>query len=65
MEVLSERDVKGLYKQAMAGSITQFTGVSDPYEPPEHPDVWVRSDQETVETSVERVWEALKERKLV
>lgn len=65
VEVLSERDVKGLYKQALAGSLTQFTGVSDPYEPPEHPDVWVRSDQETVETSVERVWEALKERKLV
>ena len=34
IEVLAERDVKGLYKQALAGEIANFTGVSDPYEPP-------------------------------
>jgi adenylyl-sulfate kinase len=65
LDVLAERDVKGLYKQAMAGLIPHFTGVSDPYEPPEKPDLWIRSDQESVEHSVERVWTILKDRDLV
>jgi adenylyl-sulfate kinase len=65
LEVLAERDVKGLYKQAMAGLIPHFTGVSDPYEPPENPDLWIRSDRETVEHSVQRVWSILKDRNLI
>ena len=45
VEVLAARDVKGLYKRALAGEVGNFTGISDPYEPPLHPDVTVRSDQ--------------------
>ncbi len=65
LEVLSVRDVKGLYKKALAGEIAVFTGVSDPYEAPVAPDLHIRSDQESVETSVERVWGMLKSRNLV
>lgn len=55
IEVLAERDVKGLYKKALAGEIEQFTGVSDPYEAPARPDVVIRSDRDAVDASVERV----------
>lgn len=55
IEVLAERDVKGLYRQALAGQLAHFTGVSDPYEPPRHPDIVVRSDREPVDASVTRV----------
>jgi adenylylsulfate kinase len=41
IEVCEQRDVKGLYKRAHAGEIHDFTGVDDPYEPPEHPDITV------------------------
>jgi len=44
LEVLEERDVKGLYKLARAGKIKNFTGISDPYEPPPNPEVVVHSD---------------------
>lgn len=44
VDVLVERDVKGLYRRAMAGEIQHFTGVSDPYEPPLNPDVTCHSD---------------------
>ena len=63
--VLAERDVKGLYKRAIAGEIQQFTGVSDPYEPPENADLTIRSDREQVSESVERVMALLKERELI
>jgi adenylylsulfate kinase-like enzyme len=59
IEVLAQRDVKGLYKKALAGEVSQFTGISDPYEPPLDPDVVVRSDRETVAESVERIWHEL------
>ncbi len=55
LEVVAARDVKGLYKKALAGEIQHFTGVSDPYEAPHQADVHIRSDQETVEQSVERI----------
>jgi sulfate adenylyltransferase len=51
----AERDVKGLYAQAFAGEIAQFTGVSDPYEPPPAPEVVLHTDREPVEGSVEQV----------
>jgi adenylylsulfate kinase len=41
VEVCEQRDVKGLYKRARAGEIHEFTGVDDPYEPPEHPEITV------------------------
>jgi adenylyl-sulfate kinase len=55
VEVLAERDVKGLYKQALAGKIENFTGVSDPYEPPVAPEVVIDSSKETVEASVDKI----------
>ncbi|MGQ9516138.1 MAG: adenylyl-sulfate kinase [Anaerolineae bacterium] len=61
LEVLIERDVKGLYKKALAGEITNFTGVNDPYEPPLHPEVVIHSDREAVEESVEKIMRKLKE----
>jgi adenylyl-sulfate kinase len=65
VEVLAERDVKGLYRKALAGEIAHFTGVSDPYEPPAQPDVVIRSDRDSVEQGLERVLAALVERGLL
>lgn len=55
LEVLIDRDVKGLYKKALAGEIENFTGVSDPYEDPENPEVTINSDSETPEESARKV----------
>ncbi|MBN1573105.1 MAG: adenylyl-sulfate kinase [Deltaproteobacteria bacterium] len=55
LEVLIDRDVKGLYKKALAGEIKNFTGVSDPYEEPENPEVTVNTDLETPEESARKV----------
>ena len=63
--VLAERDVKGLYKKALAGEILHFTGVNDPYEPPEAPDIRVDSSVEEITVSKERVWTLLKDRELI
>ena len=65
LEVVTGRDVKGLYKKAIAGEIPQFTGVSDPYEPPLHPEVVVQSDKESPEESARRVWSKLEELGLI
>jgi sulfate adenylyltransferase len=65
ISVLAERDVKGLYKKALAGELANFTGVSDPYEAPIRPDVVVRSDRETVEESLGRVLAALADKGLL
>ena len=65
VEVLAERDVKGLYRRALAGEIPQFTGISDPYEPPLTPEVTVNSSQETPEQSVEKIWATLERLGLV
>ena len=59
LEVCAERDVKGLYKKAMAGEIEQFTGVSDPYEPPAAPDLVLKTAEETPEESAKKVIEKL------
>jgi adenylyl-sulfate kinase len=59
VSVLVSRDVKGLYKKALAGEIPQFTGISDPYEPPLHPEVVVNSSRETPQESVERILRAV------
>jgi adenylyl-sulfate kinase len=55
LDALVERDVKGLYKRALAGEISNFTGVSDPYEPPLHPDVVVRTSEQSPEQSADAV----------
>ena len=55
VEVCAARDVKGLYAKAFAGEIANFTGVSDPYEPPENPEIVCHTALETVEESVKIV----------
>ena len=65
IEALAERDVKGLYRKALAGELAHFTGVSDPYEPPVNPEVVVRSDREPVEVSRDRILAALDARGLL
>jgi adenylyl-sulfate kinase len=59
LEKLVERDVKGLYKKALAGEIASFTGISDPYEEPHRPELVVESDRETVEQSLTRLLHTL------
>jgi adenylyl-sulfate kinase len=55
IDVLAERDVKGLYKKALRGEIKNFTGVDDPYQAPENPEVTIESDKETPEQSAAKV----------
>jgi adenylyl-sulfate kinase len=61
IEVLIKRDVKGLYKRALAGEIKNFTGISDPYEEPVAPEVVVNSSAESVEQSAARILKYLVE----
>jgi adenylyl-sulfate kinase len=63
--VLAERDVKGLYKRALAGELKGFTGVSDPYEEPLKPDVVVETDRESVEFSIGKILLELAQRGLI
>lgn len=55
LEVCIERDVKGLYKRAIAGEIDNFTGVSHPYEEPPNPEIIVETDKESLEESTEKI----------
>lgn len=65
LDTLVARDVKGLYKKALAGEIKQFTGVSDPYEEPLNPELVVESDHETVEESAVKILARLEELNLI
>ena len=59
VEVCVSRDVKGLYAKQAAGELTGLTGVDDPYEPPLSPEVVVPTHQQSIEESVEQIWQAL------
>lgn len=59
LDTLIDRDVKGLYKKALAGEIKNFTGVSDPYEAPENPEVRIDSGSQTPDESAAAVWDHL------
>jgi bifunctional enzyme CysN/CysC len=59
IEVCEARDPKGLYAKARAGEITGFTGIDDPYEPPEHPDLVIAADAEPPEAAAARIIELL------
>jgi adenylylsulfate kinase len=61
LEVLVERDVKGLYQKALAGEIENFTGVSDPYEEPLHPEIVVHTGTESPEQSLANILSKLEE----
>jgi adenylylsulfate kinase len=65
VEACEERDVKGLYAKARAGEIKEFTGVSDPYEPPENPEIVCETEQETPEESAGKIVEYLEARGLL
>jgi len=55
------RDVKGMYKKAISGEIKEFTGISDPYEEPENPEILLETDKETLEESVGNVLKKLED----
>lgn len=55
IDVLKQRDVKGMYQKALAGEIKNFTGIDDPYEEPENPEIIVESDKESVEQSTQKI----------
>ena len=61
IQVCRQRDVKGLYKLVDQGKITGFTGVDDPYEEPEHPELIVETSQESIQESVGRIFAKLEE----
>ena len=61
----ARRDVKGLYEKAFRGEIKEFTGVSDPYEAPESPEVCIESEHEEPHESAARILQTLEERGLV
>jgi len=65
LEVVEERDTKGLYKKARAGIIKNFTGISDPYESPENAEVVVHTGAESIEQSAHKVLAFLESKGLV
>jgi len=62
VEEAINRDVKGLYKKAIAGEIENFTGISDPYEPPGNPEVVCRTADESLEESTQKILDYLEGR---
>jgi adenylylsulfate kinase len=65
VEVCAERDVKGLYEKAFSGEIKEFTGVSDPYEEPEHAEITVETEHQEPEESAQQIIAYLEERALI
>ncbi len=55
LDTVVKRDVKGLYKKALAGEIKNFTGVSDPYEEPINPEIIIETDKLSIEESVDKI----------
>jgi adenylylsulfate kinase len=65
LEVVEERDTKGLYAKARSGEIKNFTGVSDPYEAPESAEIVVKTGEESIEESAGRILSWLQEKGLI
>jgi adenylylsulfate kinase len=65
VEICESRDVKGLYKKARNGQISEFTGISSPYEPPINPELIVSTASQDVVASVKEVIDALTVAKLI
>jgi adenylylsulfate kinase len=65
LEICEQRDVKGFYKRARAGEIKDFTGISSPYEEPDKPELVVDTGSLTLEQSVSRVLDLLRERGVI
>lgn len=62
LEVCEKRDTKGFYKKAREGEIENFTGVSAPYEAPQDPDFEIKTEEESAEESVERLFNFLQQK---
>jgi adenylylsulfate kinase len=65
VEVCAERDVKGLYEKAFKGEIKEFTGVSDPYEPPLSPELTLDTEHDSAEEDAAKILSLLEERQLI
>ncbi len=65
VEVCAERDVKGLYEKAFKGEIKEFTGVSDPYEPPLNAELTLDTEHESAEESAAKLLALLEDRQLI
>lgn len=65
LSVCIERDVKGMYAKAMAGKLSHFTGIDDPYEEPLHPEIVVETEKSTVSECVESIIEWLEQADLL
>jgi len=65
LEECEKRDPKGLYKKARAGEIGYFTGISSPYEAPVNPEIEVNTMESSIETSVEKIIDYLKEQDII
>ena len=65
LELCEQRDPKGLYKKARQGLIPEFTGISSPYEAPEHPEIRLKTGEENLDVCVEKVLAYLKSRKYI
>ena len=65
LAVCEQRDVKGLYKKARAGEISHFTGISDPYEAPEHADLVIDTSVVSLEDSVQELLTLLEHRQII
>ncbi len=63
LETCMKRDVKGMYKKALKGEIKNFTGVDDPFEEPENPDIIINTEEESVEEGVRKILKYLDEHK--
>lgn len=61
LDECKRRDVKGLYKKAMAGEIKEFTGIDDPYEEPENAEITVHTDEQSIDESVCQIMDYLKQ----
>jgi adenylylsulfate kinase len=65
LDVCEDRDVKGLYKKARAGEISDFTGISSPYEPPEAPDLILDTEKESLEESRRKVLDFVEQKIII
>lgn len=65
LEECIKRDTKGLYQKALTGEIKEFTGISSPYDAPEHPEIALNTDREDIDQSVQKILEYLRYSKLI
>ncbi len=65
LEEAEARDPKGLYKKARAGEIKNFTGIDDPYEAPDNPEIHLHSDQQSLQEEIDQILSVLRERGII